>query len=116
MNETVKTNSVSDEDIIFAINTISGVVTMPFWDAVREKVALFESVKSFMGAFEALHQAGKDEEAVRMFFAINDMVELDWPEELDLIVLTAELSAMFMDEFLSDTEDLMYDYEVEEEA
>ena len=113
MQETTNQNGPTKDDLVFAVNTISGVCTAPFWDEVYAQTVSLDSIKGFQSAFEALHSAGKDIEAMRMLFALHDLVEKDLLPELEVIAKNAEIASAFIGEFLADTEDLMYDYGAE---
>ena len=111
---TQKINGVDKNELAFAANTISGVCSTPFWDGIYERTVSLDSVKGIQSALDVLHSVGKDIEAMRMIFAIHDLLEMDYPEELDLIVQDEEVASLFIGEFLEDIEDLMYDYMAEE--
>jgi hypothetical protein len=116
MTDTNEKKKYSDADLAFEVNVVSGACTAPFWDEIYERTVALDSIRALHAAFAALHEAGKDQEAIRMMFALHDMTETDWMEVLDLIVQDEEISALFMGEFLADTEDLLLDYEAIEEG
>ena len=109
-----KIGNVDKNELAFSVNTISGACAAPFWDGIYERTVSLDSIKGLQSSLDVLHSVGKDEEAMRMIFALYDLLEMDYPEELDIIVQGSELAGLFMGEFLADIEDLMYDYEAGE--
>ena len=112
MRDTNTENGFATNDFVIDANIISGKCAAPFWDAIYERVVSLDSVRGLQDAFAELHSAGKDVEATQMLFSLYDLIEEDYPEELDLIARDNELVGIFIGEFLADIEDLMYDYEV----
>ena len=69
-NNTQQIGGISKNELAFSINTISGTCATPFWDSIYERTVSLDSVKGFANAIDALHNAGKDMEALYLIFVI----------------------------------------------
>ena len=110
-NNIQKETSLGSNNLVFAVNTISGICAMPFWDGIYERIVNLDSIKDLYKTLKILHEGGHEKEALRTIFVLFDLTEKDYPEELDFIIQDDGLVALFIEEFLVDTEDLINEYE-----
>lgn len=95
------------------INQVSGAYSAPFWDGLLAVTESLDTVKAVQGAIEALHAEKKDAEAYHLILAMYDLAAIEVPASIIEIEPYPEGVEQFVGEFLSDVEDLMFDYERE---
>ena len=110
MQNTINQNDLSKEEVVFEANIISGKYAAPFWDGIYKRANSIEPIKALQSALEALHDSGKNIEAIQLMFALFVLTEMDYPVEIDYFVQDDELAGVFIGEYLADTEDLMAGY------
>ena len=95
------------------INQVSGAYSAPFWDGLLAVTESLDTVKAMQGAIDALHAEKKDAEAYHLILAMYDLAAIEVPASIIEIEPYPEGVEQFVGEFLSDVEDLMFDYERE---
>ncbi len=96
------------------INMISGIYTSPLWEELHGYVDSLESLRSLSNAIKALQESGKSSEAFAMICALHDVVAIEVPEAVASLESYPDAVRLFVDEFIADTDDLIWDYEIEE--
>ena len=96
------------------INMISGIYTSPLWEELRGYVDSLNSLRSLSAAIKTLHESGKSNEAFAMICALHDVVGIEVPEVIACLDLFPDAVWLFVGEFIADTDDLILDYEIEE--
>ena len=98
------------------INMISGIYTSPLWDELRYYAGSLDTLRKIQKSIAALQECGKSTEAFGLVIALHDLTDLDVPEAITGLEPFPDGIKMFMDEFISDTNDLMCDLATEEFA
>ena len=96
------------------INMISGIYTSPLWGELRGYVDSLNSLRSLSAAIKTLHESGKSNEAFAMICALHDVVGIEGPEVIACLDLFPDAVWLFVGEFIADKDDLILDYEIEE--
>ena len=96
------------------INMISGIYTSPLWDELRGYVDSLKSLRSLSNAIKALQESGKSTEAFAMICALHDVVAIEVAEAITSLEPYPDAVKLFVDEFVADTDDLIWDYEIED--
>ena len=97
-----QTNPIAD-----AINIASGMIVAPFVDALNE-VCEDESLQGVCHAIVALGEEGRTLEAVQLIRALLDIVHMECPEELTALDENESVRALFITEFATDLNDILY--------
>ena len=98
------------------INMISGIYTSPLWEELRYYASSLATLRKIQKSITALQECGKSTEAFGLVIALHDLTDLDVPEAITGLEPFPDGIKMFMDEFISDTNDLMCDLATEEFA
>lgn len=93
-----------------AINHVSGEYAAQFWDGIYDMSGNPEAVENIGEVIGALHLESRDKEAMLLIHALYDLMGVVYPIEIAIIEEHEEAKKIFIDEFLLDLEDLMYDY------
>ncbi|MCH5353639.1 MAG: hypothetical protein J1E06_09260 [Acutalibacter sp.] len=93
------------------LSNVSGAYAAPFWDGLLEVTGSLDPIRAVRSAIAALNGCGKYDEAFHLVLALYDLAAIDIPNDLSELGPYPEGIAVFMDEFLLDTEDLLLDYE-----
>ena len=113
-----KTNITNQQNtmptIAYLIHVISGIHTPPLWEGLRGCVDSVRSLRSLSGAIKALQKSGKSTEAFAMICALHDVVGIEVPKIIASLDLYPNAVWLFVDEFIADSDDLIWDYEIEE--
>lgn len=112
MNGLLKNNALSPIAAEF-VNNLSGTYATPFWDGLYEVTASIDTVREIKTAIEALHGCKKDQEAYHLILALYDLATIEIPSDVSELGAYPDGVAIFVQEFLLDIEDLLYDYEAE---
>jgi hypothetical protein len=96
------------------IRNISGAYCSNFWDTVFEVSGTLDTVREINDVVKTLHMSENSKEALKLIVAIHDLAGIETPAEILDIQPYPEATKIFIGEFIEDTEDLMYDYEAEE--
>ena len=97
------------------LSNVSGAYSAPFWDGLLEVSGSLDTIRAVKSAIEALNACGKNDEAFHLILALYDLAAIDIPNAISELEPYPDGIAIFMDEFLLDIEDLMSDYEYEEQ-
>lgn len=98
----IQTNPVAD-----AVNIVSGALATPLVDALLE-ICEDESLQSICHAITALGEENRIMEAVQLICALMDIAKVDYPEALALFEANEAGGAMFVQEFVTDLNDILY--------
>ena len=109
-------NTVLPPAAMEVINQISGTYSAKFWDGLLAVTESLDTVKSVKGAVEVLHNKESDDVAYRLILAMYDLAAIEVPMPIIEMEPYPEGIEQFISEFLSDAEDLMFDYENETSA
>ena len=96
------------------INMISGIYTSLLWDELRGYVDSLKSLRQLSTAINALQESGKSAEAFAMICALHDIAGVEIPEVITSLEPYPDAVRLFVGEFIADTDDLIWDYEIEE--
>ena len=96
------------------INIISGIYTSPLWEELRGYVDSLKTLRKLSTAIKALQESGKSAEAFAMICALHDVVAIEVPEVITSLEPYPDAVKLFVDEFVADTDDLIWDYEIED--
>lgn len=114
MNALAKNNALSPIAAEF-VNNLSGTYATSFWDGLYEVTASIDTVCEIKTAVEALHGCKKDQEAYHLILALYDLAALELPAAVSELGAYPDGVTLFIQEFLLDIEDLLYDYRAEEQ-
>ncbi len=106
-------NSTLTPAAVEAINQISGAYSTLFWDGLLAVTESLDTVKSVKVAVEVLHNEKKDDVAYYLILAMYDLAAIEIPMTIIEMEPYPKGIDQFISEFLSDAEDLMFDYENE---
>lgn len=113
-----KTNITNQQNtmptIAYLIHVISGIHTPPLWEELRGYVDSLKSLRDLSDAIKALQESGKSAEAFAMICALHDVVTIEVPEAITSLEPYPDAVKLFVDEFIADSDDLIWDYEIEE--
>ena len=98
------------------INNISGAYSTPFWDGVLAISGSLDTVRNLKAALEALNSFGKYSEAYSLILAVYDLTGIEVPTVISELSKYPNGIKLYINEFLLDLSDLMYDYEYEYEG
>ena len=98
---------------IEVINQVSGSYSAPFWDGLLAVTESLDTVKAAKTAIEALHSEKKYTVAYHLILALYDLAAIEIPMAIIELEPYQEGVEQFINEFLLDVEDLMFDYESE---
>lgn len=98
------------------IDNISGTYAAPFWDGIREVTGTSDTVRKIKSALEALYSAGKTREAYDLILAIYDLIAVEVPTSIIELEPYPEAITAFLHSILLDIDDLIYDYNYEDQA
>jgi hypothetical protein len=104
------TAKMNKNDLVVAVNMLSGVCSSPFWNAVYAKCENPESLIALKDSLAFLHEYGKDVTAIEVIVAIHDMVNLVYPPEMPMMAESSETAELFLMEFLADADDIIDEY------
>lgn len=111
MNKAKETECKSlAEEIKEAINITSGTYATPLVDTITAVSENSDSLRYMLGILKALFENKKFDEAIKFLHLLYDISGLNYPDDVSLIETNREFIESFMNEFLLDLEDLMYDY------
>ena len=111
---TTEQKSVPMLTIADLIHVITGVYTAPLWDELRSDVDSLRSLRSVSSAIKALQESGKSAEAFAMICALHDIAGIEVPKVIASLELFPNAVWLFVGEFIAYTDDLILDYEIEE--
>ena len=98
------------------IHDISGAYSAPFWDGIREETDTLDTVRKIKCALEGLYSAGKIYEAYDLILAIYDLIAIETPTPIIELEPYPEAIEVFLRSFLLDINDLMYDYDNDDQS
>ncbi len=98
------------EEIKEAINIASGAYATPLVDTITALSENSDSLRYMLGILKALFENKKFDEAIKFLHLLYDISGLNYPDDVSLIETNREFIEPFVNEFLLDLEDLMYDY------
>ncbi len=107
--------SVLSPATIQLISNVSGAYSTPFWDGLREVAGTLDTIRKIKSTLETLCYAGNEIEAYNLILAIYDVIALETPPAIFELEAYPDAIKLFITEFLLDIEDLMNDYEYEEQ-
>ena len=96
------------------INIISGIYTSPLWEELRGYVDSLKTLRKLSTAIKALQESGKSAEAFAMICALHDIANIEVPKAITSLEPYPDAMRLFVGEFIADTDDLIWDYEIEE--
>lgn len=97
------------------IGNVSGAYSAPFWDGLLEVSGALDTVRKIRSIIETLYQVDKEIEAYNLILAVYDLIALETPSAISELATYPDAIKHFITEFLLDIDDLMNDYEYEEE-
>ena len=95
------------------MSNVSGAYSAPFWDGLLEVTQSLDAIRQIKAALEALNDCGRNTEAYHLILALYELAAIEVPTAISELAPYPEGIALFMNEFLLDIEDLMFDYEYE---
>ena len=108
-------NKAFEPTVAELVNNISGTYSAPFWDGLLEVSGSLDTIRNVQAAISALNSCGKYMEAYQLIITIYELIALEVPSAISALEPYPKAVEAFIDEFLLDIEDLMYDYEYEEQ-
>jgi hypothetical protein len=115
MNNDIKNSGVNDSDIAFALNNLSGMCSVPFWEILYCTCESLLAIENTEIVLLFLYDEGHYEEALKLIRAYYEVLGIEWPDELAFVERIDELKEPFIKEFLLDAEDILLDYRYERE-
>lgn len=112
--ETSYNNAEIDPVVIESLNQISGGYSALYWEIIYGTSESLSALKNTVLLLTLLYEEGKYREAILLIHIHHDLLCMEYPVELQLIEKVPELQEPFLDEFLLDAEDIIIDYEYEE--
>lgn len=97
------------------ISNVSGAYTAPFWDGLRQVAGNLDTIRKIKGAIETLCECDKEAEAFNLILALYDLAAIEPPTAISELTPYPDGIKLFITEFILDIEDLMNDYEYEEQ-
>lgn len=97
------------------LSNISGAYSAPFWDGLKEVSGTLDTVRRIKAVLESLYSLDKEVEAYSLILALYDLIAVETPAAISELAPYPEAIKQFIIEFLLDIEDLMTDYEYEEQ-
>ncbi len=97
------------------ISNVSGTYSAPFWDGLREVTGTLDAIRKIRTVLEALYTADNEKEAYNLILALYDVIAVETPAAISELAPYPNAIKQFITEFLLDIEDLMHDYEYEEQ-
>ena len=91
------------------INLLSGAFTAPFIDCLLDNAGALESVTTLQAIIMTLHAHRLDRECIHLLQLFCTVMGADFPNAISEHTAEETLSAGFIDEYLKDAEDLLYD-------
>ena len=101
--KTTQSNHVAE-----AVKILSGVMAAPFVDMLVEICEDDGSVQGICNAIAALGEENRAMEATQLIRALLDILKMNCPDELDLLEEDEAGSALFVQEFVADLIDILY--------
>ncbi len=92
------------------INITAGTYATPLVDTITALSENSDSLRYMLDILKALFENKKFDEAIKFLHLLYDISGLNYPDDVSLIETNREFIEPFINEFLLDLEDLMYDY------
>jgi len=102
-----------------ALNILSGANTKKFVYALSHYILSndeHESLNDIYEHLQFLYDAGNDDEAVRFINIMLSVMELEWSEDVDLVLESDETKHDYLYEFIEDFREIVEDYKYEAES
>ena len=114
MNNEQTTNDIPiDPMLIERINHLSGAHSALFWDVLYGTSESLIAVENTEAVLDFLYSHNYSDEAFTLIRAYYELLGIDWPEEMKIIEQVHQLKEPFVLEFLLDAQDLIIDFEYE---
>lgn len=97
------------------ISNVSGAYSAPFWDGLREVTGTLDTIRKIRLVLETLYSTDNEREAYNLILAVYDLIAVETPSAITELEPYPDAIKQFITEFLLDIEDLMNDYEYEEQ-
>jgi len=94
---------------IVEINLLSGAFTAPFIDCLFDSTGTIGSATTLYSIIKIMHQHNLDCECVQLLQLLSIAIGTSFPGEFDGLSTDTTSDTCFIEEFLKDVEDLLYD-------
>ncbi len=97
------------------ISNVSSAYSAPFWDRVQEVTSTFDTIRKTRLVLETLYSTDNESEAYNLILAVYDLIAIETSSAISELEPCPDAVKQFVTEFWLDIEDLMGDYECEEQ-
>lgn len=97
------------------IGNVSGTYAAPFWDGLREVTGTLNTIRKIKTVLEALYTTDNEIEAYHFILALYDGIAIETSPAISELAPYPDAIEQFIIQFLLDIEDLMDDFEYEEQ-
>ncbi|MBQ8526221.1 MAG: hypothetical protein IJ460_05860 [Clostridia bacterium] len=92
------------------INNLSGIITLPFFERMCQKISISE-VKKTYELFESLYLNGQKQEVFYLLHTLIAFSHIEIPQKYYSIVGNSRMREDFVGEVLTDLEDILCEFE-----